>query len=237
MVCNCNLKFKAQCPTSVSVRLLSCKADIAQLAMPCSLSKEAVLTLPSICSFRRRYADYNFQVKAAALLIQFIWQVFSKLEAQPDSEAWNEAPPDGRNPLLEPFWLQLLSVSWTPELGEAACFIIVAAARQQLGLKQACQALSTLFSSSRSLYAAAGLFSELAWQIHSRGFVLQVFSHVQEKQVCQDCQACKGNCCHHTAILCSQSYLAASLLVGSCRSFAVGSLISNLCSAAGQEID
>ena len=120
------------------------------------------------------------------LFTNLLWQVFSKLQPQPDSEAWNESPHDGRNPLLEPFWLQLLSLAWDPELGEAACLVIVGAARQRLGLAQARQALATLFSSPRSLYAAAGVFSELAWQIQSRAYLQQVFMHVQERQVCDD---------------------------------------------------
>lgn len=116
-----------------------------------------------------------------------LWQVFSKLKSWPNSEAWNEAPHDSSNPLLEPFWLQLLSLCSDPELGEAACSVVIGAARQQLGLAQACQSLSALFSNSRSLYAAAGMFSKMAWQIQNRAFVQQVFSHVQDRQVREDC--------------------------------------------------
>lgn len=113
----------------------------------------------------------------------FIPQVFSKLQPESDSWVWEEAPRSGRKPYLEAFWLQMVALSWDPELGAAASLPIVSAARSSVSLPAICQALAVLFCSPCSLHAAAGVFSELAWQVEDREFLSQVASHLQDVQV------------------------------------------------------
>lgn len=109
--------------------------------------------------------------------------MLSKLPSEADSHEWVPTC-SGRNPLLEAFWLDLLALSCDSEFSQAAEALIIAAARQSVSLASTCQALATLFSTGRSLYAAAGIFSELAWQVQDRRFLQEIVRHLQEIQVC-----------------------------------------------------
>lgn len=61
----------------------------------------------------------------------------------------------------------------------------VSAARQLVSLQDIRASLATLFSNARSLCAAAGAFSELAWQIQDRDFLRTVTLALKGVQVIQ----------------------------------------------------
>lgn len=130
------------------------------LQIPSSATPSASLTLALVVL----YASPFYRQQAI--------QVFSKLEQTADSQVWEWAPREGsRNPFLEPFWLQLTALSTDEELGAPARIPLVSAARKLVSQQEMGDALATLFGSARSLSAAAGVFSELAWQIQDREFL------------------------------------------------------------------
>ena len=109
-------------------------------------------------------------------------QVFSKLQPKADCWSWDIASSD-RTLLLEPFWLKLITLSWDSDLAQDACVPILGAACASISLSEIRAALTRLFSCTHSLHAAAGVFSELAWQIQDQAFHLEIASSLQKAQV------------------------------------------------------
>lgn len=159
--------------SGLALKILNKASATTVIDMQLSRTGERQGTIFSKCSSLPKY-----------LIDLLTIQVFSKLEQGADCVPWDEAPRNGRNPLFEPFWQQLIALSWDEELGSASQLILISAARQLVNASEVSQALATLFGSSRSLYAAAGVFSELAWQIQDRAFLEQVTQRLQDAQVC-----------------------------------------------------
>ena len=110
-------------------------------------------------------------------------QVFSKLPEGKDSQAWEQPPANRRSPVDEPFWTSLLALTADPELGPAAKVPVISAARQVVSLPDISNALCTLFADPRALLPAAGVFSELAWQMSDQGFLRRVAEQLESMQV------------------------------------------------------
>ncbi len=58
----------------------------------------------------------------------------------------------------------------------------VSAARQLVSLQEMGSALAALFTRPRSLLSAAGIFSELAWQIQDREFLKGIAAELKGSQ-------------------------------------------------------
>ena len=109
--------------------------------------------------------------------------MFSKLPEGKDSQAWEQPPANRRSPVHEPFWTSLLALTADPELGFAAKVPVISAARQVVSLQEISNALCVLFADPRALLAAAGVFSELAWQMGDPGFLRSVAEQLESVQV------------------------------------------------------
>lgn len=136
--------------------------------------------------------------------LKIILQVFSKLRQEPDSMAWEPPPQNRRNPFLEPFWLQLLALTADGELGQAARVPLISAARRIASLADITESLIVLFADSKTLLAAAGVFSELAWQIRDRAFLRFVADQLEKIRVSLRCLPGLNLTVIHLGPLCSQ---------------------------------